>query len=743
MTENIGRYEIVKEIGRGGMATVYQAIDPQFKREVAIKVLPPELLHDREFRVRFEREATTVAGLEHSAIVPVYDFGEDNGQPFLVMRYISHGSLKERISEGPMPFDEVVRIIDRIAPALDYAHQKGVVHRDLKPDNILFDQHDEPYLTDFGIAKLAETGATLTGNAIVGTPAYMSPEQGRGDANLDGRSDIYSLGIIVFEMLTGRVPYDASTPMGQVLKHMTESIPSIHEFRPDLPPDMQLVINQVLAKRSYVRYATANEFAAALTAILNGESIVLEPGSSATMVLPGDEIRKHSDSYPRRNSSNRANTPSGMQRPTPSQKLRKTPLPEKPNTPPKRARLPVYIVGLLLLVVAGSGGYFVWSGGQIPFGFALTPIKVTPVNTLIEANLPSATPEPVSTETPMPTATEVAIVQPTSTSEPVETMTVVIPSTPAGPVVGGADQIAFLNNQDIWISDLDGKDIKQLTFSGGAKTGLQWTPDGKMVTYIAGRCVLAVNIETTVVRTILCMNWTDSMGGFEISPQGDKVAITSSEGLLIFSYNLEAISAIRTKAEMDLAQKCISFKDSSYLPMKAVRWSNSGNQVAIQTSITDLGRKFEQIVVFDVNQCSRPPVLVDQFPHKRFDELIQGYFQTPVIVDFAWDGDVLFALNTNTVNGFGSLYTYNMSSHKSEQIDPLNKRCCYRNFRWSPNLEYFFFTFQDQRFGGAPLPFNVIFGTIGTGANFEPIAFGENILTRPDENLQPVFRQVR
>jgi serine/threonine-protein kinase len=174
--EKFGRYEIKSEVGRGGMATVYYAYDPNFEREVAIKVLPPEFLHDPQFRVRFEREAKMVALIEHPAIVPVYDFGEEEGQPYIVMRYMAGGSLSDKLKKGALPVSQVIQMLSVLAPALDAAHAKGIIHRDLKPGNILFDQYDNPYISDFGIARLTNgANATITGSALVGTPAYMSP----------------------------------------------------------------------------------------------------------------------------------------------------------------------------------------------------------------------------------------------------------------------------------------------------------------------------------------------------------------------------------------------------------------------------------------------------------------------------------------------------------------------------------------------------------------------------------------
>jgi serine/threonine-protein kinase len=262
MTElkRIGRYEIKAEIGRGGMATVYLAHDPRFRRDVAVKVLPRQYTHDPMFRARFEREAQTIAALEHPAIVPVHDFGEDNGQPFLVMRYMPGGSLAEKLAKGALPLKQVSHILERIASALDRAHEKGIIHRDLKPGNILFDGYGDAFLADFGIAKMAEATAALTGNSIIGTPAYMSPEQVKGEA-VDGRSDIYALGVILFEMVTGQQPFAANTPIAVAYKHVNEPVPDIRDRKADLSPALQLTINQAMSKNPDERFQTATDLA--------------------------------------------------------------------------------------------------------------------------------------------------------------------------------------------------------------------------------------------------------------------------------------------------------------------------------------------------------------------------------------------------------------------------------------------------------------------------------------------------
>lgn len=281
------RYEIREEIRRGGMATVYRAYDPLFEREVALKILKPEMLDNPQVRDRFERETKIIAKLEHAAIVPVYDVSDGSEQLFFVMRYMAGGSLSERIQNGPLTLLDVAGIIQRLGAALDYAHAKGVIHRDLKPGNVLFDESGNAYISDFGIAKLAESSTTqLTSSGIIGTPSHMSPEQARGE-DVEGRSDIYSLGVILFEMLSGHTPFEATTPLGMALKHATEPAPLIRDINPDLPAGVEAVIKKVLSKKPDQRHRfgteLANAFIATLAKPLNSEANLVTLPASAVL----------------------------------------------------------------------------------------------------------------------------------------------------------------------------------------------------------------------------------------------------------------------------------------------------------------------------------------------------------------------------------------------------------------------------------------------------------------------------
>jgi serine/threonine-protein kinase len=262
-------YELEGEIGRGGMSVVYRARDIRLDRLVAIKVLPPELAYDPAIRMRFTREAQTSARLANPHIVPIYDVGDRDGIAYFVMALISGGNLATLLAREPLqPVDEVRRIVCEVADALAYAHLRGVIHRDIKPDNILLDEESgRVMVTDFGIARAIESGTrlTVTGNAI-GTPTYMSPEQAVGDKEIDGRSDIYSLGVVAYQMLTGRVPFTAGNSMALLLKHVSESPRAIVELRPETPKALRDVVERAMAKAPEDRWPTAASMRDALAA---------------------------------------------------------------------------------------------------------------------------------------------------------------------------------------------------------------------------------------------------------------------------------------------------------------------------------------------------------------------------------------------------------------------------------------------------------------------------------------------
>ena len=259
----LGPYRIINQIGRGGMATVYKAYQPSMDRYVAIKILPSELADSPEFAGRFQQEARIIAKLEHPHILPVFDYGESDGITYLVMRYLEAGTLKEKLQSHSLSLSEIDRILTQFCEALNYAHGRGVIHRDLKPANALVDSDQNLFLTDFGIAKLLEGTSNFTRtDAVMGTPAYISPEQAQGQT-VDQRSDIYSLGIILYEMVTGRVPFMADTPLAVIFKHVSDPLPLPSTIKSDIPDGIEQVILKALAKQPEDRFTTAAEFLAA------------------------------------------------------------------------------------------------------------------------------------------------------------------------------------------------------------------------------------------------------------------------------------------------------------------------------------------------------------------------------------------------------------------------------------------------------------------------------------------------
>lgn len=259
--ETIGPYRMMEQLGQGGMATVYKAYHASLDRYVAIKVLHQAFLEDPNFLARFQREARLVARLEHPNIVPIYDYAEHGGRPYLVMKYIEGDTLKARLHAGPISREDVSFIIQQVGAGLAYAHKQGILHRDIKPSNVILAKDGGVYLADFGLARIAQSGdSTLTSDMILGTPQYISPEQALGKSDLDQGTDIYSFGVMVYEMTTGRVPFSADTPFSVIHDHIYSPLPLPTSVNPGLSMDVERVLLKALAKDREDRYADVPVF---------------------------------------------------------------------------------------------------------------------------------------------------------------------------------------------------------------------------------------------------------------------------------------------------------------------------------------------------------------------------------------------------------------------------------------------------------------------------------------------------
>lgn len=265
----IGRYEVESELTQGGMGIIFLARDPYIQRQIVVKVLMYSRTLDDVYREFFQREAEVIAALEHPCIVPVYDFGWHGQQPYIVMRYMAGGSLQDHLAKGELKLTEVAHIIKRVADALDAAHAKNIIHRDVKPSNILFDATGESFLSDFGIAK-SKPITDEDGEWLVGTPGYMSPEQILGNS-VDGRSDVYALGVMLYRLLTGQLPFSNDSTTALMNAHVDLPVPDVRKVKANIPAVWQEVVAKAMAKDPNDRYKTAGDFARDVNEVVSGK----------------------------------------------------------------------------------------------------------------------------------------------------------------------------------------------------------------------------------------------------------------------------------------------------------------------------------------------------------------------------------------------------------------------------------------------------------------------------------------
>jgi serine/threonine protein kinase len=742
--QHIGRYDIKSLIGQGGMSTVYLGYDPRSQREVAIKILPPYYLHSSKFRERFEREALMIALLEHPAIVPVYDMGEEDGQPYIVMRYMSGGSLADKLKKGPIPLRECMEMYLRLAPALDTAHARGVTHRDVKPDNLLFDKYDNVFLSDFGLARLRETigFANISDGSIMGTPAYMSPEQIQGDRELDGRSDIYSMGVVLFQMLSGSVPYFGTTAASVMMMHLVNPVPQIFEKNNTLPTGIQAVLEISMAKKPEDRYQSAGDFAKAIQAVTTG----VQRKPSLTITPPNLTHRPASNpvlvATPQNTTDSANHISKPAIKPVPTNHI-KTPIPgvipevQKPalsavestrnrsgvqSTPStshpgsrvkRRLLLPLWgwlvsvsvILLLSLVLILWSKGVFRFS--SIPESIGNPTVSTTQIIPAIQ------TTDQASSQTPH--------------------------------ILGQADKLAFVKSSDIWVSDLDGTNLVQLTADGVKKSNLHWSPDGQSLIYTIANCIDLVGLQTRQVLKITCFTGISSISAFDISPDGQQVALGLAEtNLYLLPYTqLFSLRQASLPDEIPALAQCSYFAPfNTGEAIKAVKWSLTNSHLAMLLSIMMDGVYRDEINILDFNQCTAKPVLVNEILPTFFLFTLRGYFDHSEISNLSWNGNNQLLVN-GYVNsqGFGDLQLYNLDKNQAQQLTP-NGDCCYRDIHWSPDGSYLFYSYQSVAGGEVSLFYTPTSKLSQPGGSMASLALPPGFLTGSLESLQPALRAV-
>jgi serine/threonine protein kinase len=511
--QTIGRYELKEQLGRGGMATVYRAYDPHFKRDVAIKLLAQQAGENLLIRQKFEAEARLIAALEHSAIVPVYDYGTHQGQPYLVLRLMLGGTLGDRLGQGSLTVAQTDLVLRRICGALDKAHGNHIIHRDLKPANILFDQEGMPYLADFGIARLTDVTQTTT---VIGTPSYMAPEQALGQP-LSPRTDVYQMGVVLFEMLTGVVPFKGENSTAVVYQHVHEPIPRLSSIAPHVPSYYQPVLDAAMAKRAEQRPATAG----ALYTLFQ-QAASANPHYEATWLDP----------HP-------------------------APMPTEIVAPPPKKQSVWLWAGLggclllLLLVLVGGVGAGGWWLSQNSVGVVETNTAVAPMIVEVPVEVPVTSPPEVAivTATFTPTsetpnnslsADEPPTIPPSLT--PVPPTITPIPPTPttmartaSNQLGGGGGMMAFAlsvsGQYDIFVAPLDDmRRLIQLTNHPANDFGPRWSPDGGKIVFHSYRDnnweVYVMNADGTGQVNVTNHGRDDSFGSW--SPDGQHLLFHSN-----------------------------------------------------------------------------------------------------------------------------------------------------------------------------------------------------------------------
>lgn len=578
--KTLGSYEILEAIGEGGMARIYKGYHAELNRYAAIKVVHWGLQEDPEFSERFRREAQAIASLRHPNIVQIFDFGQHQSGYYMAMEFIDGEDLavilrRARVQQSPLPPEQVVNIIKGVASALDYAHNHGVIHRDVKPSNIMLNREDEPILTDFGLVMLPMQGSQATLGTVFGTPHYVSPEQAISSADAVPASDIYSLGVILFEIMTGQVPFDDESPLSVALKHVSDAPPMPTSINPNISVQLEDVILKALAKAPADRFETASQLAEAVELACAGQVVV--PTIHAVTMPAAAKARG-----------------------TPAE------LPPPAAQPAQKSGMPGWVLMVLVAIIgglAGAGGFFFFNSnlrGPMPTATALalaqqptrtpTPLPTatststpTPTDTPLpptSTNTPTPTPTPVPTDTPTATATPRP---PTATPTETPTATPVPPPLPTPTPAGLAGKILFKTDRagyvQIYQMDADGSDqrpLEDISVYTQLESRLSFSPDGNNQILVRGEGQLDLwwlNLDTGQELRITSTGKAEYDPAW--SPVDNRIAYVSEETGRgdIYVLNLDGSAVKRLTVNIDNFDKHPT-------------WSPDGTKIAYWSDIS-------------------------------------------------------------------------------------------------------------------------------------------------------------
>lgn len=749
-----GRYHIEELLGQGGMSAVYKARDPNLQRTVAIKLIHPHLSDNEEFVRRFESEATSIARLRHPNIVQVFDFNHDGDLYYMVLEYVAGETLQSRIkrlnaSGRHLPLRDVLRFTIDVCKAADYAHQRGLIHRDIKPANVMLDVNGNAILMDFGIARMLGGQQHTATGAVLGTALYMSPEQIQG-LHPDARSDIYSIGVMLFEALGGRPPFEADSVMTLMMMHLNDPVPDLNKLHPGISDEVREVVNHALEKDRNQRFQSCADMADALQKVLANlptqpaaaapvkvekpaappptpvEATIVEPPPptpvSATIIEPPVKETP----APVKTAAETAAAPR-------IEKLAENAAPLAVPAPTVRSKTLLFGGLAALVVILGVGGYFLFKslGPEKPGSGEVLPSATNAVAVVVPTHT-----QPPPTPT-LPPATPTTAPSLTPTTEIVPTATV---AAPLEPVIGGADKIAYIFGNNIWTANVDGTDQQQITTDATVKDNLRWLPDGKGLSYISGKCIQMVSLEG-VQTTVTCFNYSEYLDAFEISPDGKRVALSVDRLLYLLPYDLKALGAADSHPDLEAMADCPELAPYQRNAGIGARWSKDSKTLAvIAIGVLGGGKRGDMVQIIAVDRCISNPSVQLQFPDPHFT--FGEYARTPTLTSFSWDGESLFAMTGLTRNeSFGELHFFNRESFKADlSVNPIDGVCCYSDVQFSPDGKYLLFAFQDMTKGAASVTqvYYVPFGTIGTGAQYQPLPLAE--FTNPKEQPQLILR---